>query len=112
MPAILSQRVACSRRLVCGIEFDGSIRIDVSGEPRRFVRGEAFNEKSTRKRMASEQVPSGRLEAGEIGTAMVVHDCGRQFEVECVTVDDETLAAIVTQDDVRPVERGEPGRTP
>lgn len=48
------------------------------------------------------------LEAGDVGTVVPVHDNGRGFEVEFVTLDGETYAvATVMADDVRPIRRNE-----
>jgi hypothetical protein len=49
-----------------------------------------------------------KLEVGDVGTVVLVHDGGRGFEVEFVTLDGETYAvATVTADDVRPIHRNE-----
>lgn len=48
------------------------------------------------------------LEAGDVGTVVLVHDNGRGFEVEFVTLDGETYGvATVMADDVRPIRRNE-----
>lgn len=48
------------------------------------------------------------LEAGDIGTVVLVHDGGAGFEVEFVTLDGETHAVTtLTADKVRPIERNE-----
>ena len=48
------------------------------------------------------------LEAGDIGTVVLVHAQGAGFEVEFVTLDGETLAVTTLEaDDVRPIERNE-----
>jgi hypothetical protein len=53
-------------------------------------------------------LPDLGLEAGDIGTIVLVHDGGRGFDVEFVTLAGDTLAvATVTADDVRPVDRNE-----
>lgn len=48
------------------------------------------------------------LEAGDVGTVVLVHEGGRGFEVEFVTLDGETYAVTtVSADDVRPIDRNE-----
>jgi len=48
------------------------------------------------------------LEAGDVGTVVLVHEGGRGFEVEFVTLDGETYAvATVSAADVRPIVRNE-----
>ncbi len=48
------------------------------------------------------------LEAGDIGTVVLVHDGGRGYEVEFVTLDGETHAVTtVMAGDVRPIQRHE-----
>lgn len=48
------------------------------------------------------------LEAGDVGTVVLVHDGGRGFEVEFVTLDGETVAVTtVSAGDVRPIDRNE-----
>ena len=48
------------------------------------------------------------LEAGDVGTVVLVHEGGRGFEVEFVALDGETYAvATVSAADVRPIERNE-----
>lgn len=48
------------------------------------------------------------LEAGDVGTVVLVHEGGRGFEVEFVTLDGETYAvATVSADAVRPIDRNE-----
>ena len=48
------------------------------------------------------------LEAGDVGTVVLVHEGGRGFEVEFVTLDGETVAVTtVAAGDVRPIDRHE-----
>lgn len=48
------------------------------------------------------------LEAGDIGTVVMVHGGGRGFEVEFVTLDGQRHAVTtVLADDVRPIHRNE-----
>jgi hypothetical protein len=48
------------------------------------------------------------LKAGDIGTVVLVHEGGRGFEIEFVTLEGDTLAVTtVSADDVRPIERNE-----
>lgn len=48
------------------------------------------------------------LEADDIGTVVLVHEGGRGFEVEFVTLDGETYAVTaLTADDVRPIDPNE-----
>jgi hypothetical protein len=48
------------------------------------------------------------LEAGDVGTVVLVHDNGRGFEVEFVTLDGETYGvATVMAGDVRPIRGNE-----
>lgn len=49
-----------------------------------------------------------RLEPGDIGTVVLVHESGRGFEVEFVTLDGETYAVTtLSADDVRPISHNE-----
>jgi hypothetical protein len=48
------------------------------------------------------------LEPGDIGTVMLIHEDGRGFEVEFVTLDGETYAVTtVMADEVRPIRPNE-----
>jgi hypothetical protein len=48
------------------------------------------------------------LEAGDVGTVVLIHESGKGFEVEFVTLEGETYAiATVTSDEVRPIDRNE-----
>lgn len=48
------------------------------------------------------------LEAGDVGTVVLVHDGGRGFELEFVTLDGETYAVTtVATEDVRPIHQNE-----
>lgn len=48
------------------------------------------------------------LEAGDVGTVVLVHERGRGFEVEFVTLDGETVAVTtLAAEDVRPIDRNE-----
>lgn len=48
------------------------------------------------------------LEAGDIGTVVLVHEKGAGYEVEFVALTGETLAVTtLTSDQVRPIRRGE-----
>ncbi len=48
------------------------------------------------------------LEPGDVGTVVLVHDGGRGFEVEFVTLGGETYAVTtLMRDDVRPIDRNE-----
>lgn len=48
------------------------------------------------------------LEAGDIGTVVLVHEDGRGFEVEFVTLNGETYGVTtLTTHDVRPIQRNE-----
>jgi hypothetical protein len=48
------------------------------------------------------------LEAGDVATVVLVHDGGRGFELEFVTLDGETYAVTtVSADDVRPIHQNE-----
>jgi hypothetical protein len=52
--------------------------------------------------------PQHRLEAGDVGTIVHVHDGGKAFEVEFVALDGETAAVVTLEGtQVRPVHRGE-----
>lgn len=54
------------------------------------------------------QLPELGLEAGDVGTVVLVHQGGKGFEVEFVTLEGETYAvATLTSDDVRPIDRNE-----
>ena len=53
-------------------------------------------------------LPKLGLEAGDLGTVVLVHESGRGFEVEFVTLGGDTLAVTTLMpDDVRPVDRNE-----
>ncbi len=48
------------------------------------------------------------LEAGDIGTVVLVHEDGNGFEVEFVTLDGETYAVTtLAANQVRPIDRNE-----
>jgi hypothetical protein len=48
------------------------------------------------------------LEAGDVGTVVLVHEGGKGFEVEFVTLEGETYAiTTVSSDEVRPIDRNE-----
>ena len=48
------------------------------------------------------------LEAGDVGTVVLIHENSRGFEVEFVTLDGETYAVTtVMAEDVRPIDRNE-----
>lgn len=53
-------------------------------------------------------LPDLGLEAGDVGTVVLVHEGGKGYEVEFVTLEGETHAvATVTAGDVRPIDRNE-----
>jgi hypothetical protein len=53
-------------------------------------------------------LPALGLEAGDLGTVVLVHEGGRGFEVEFVTLGGDTLAVTTLMaNDVRPVDRNE-----
>lgn len=53
-------------------------------------------------------LPDNGLEAGDIGTIVLVHDGGKGYEVEFVTLGGETIAVVtVLANQVRRVQRGE-----
>jgi hypothetical protein len=53
-------------------------------------------------------LPENGLAAGDIGTVVMVHDGGRGYEVEFVTLSGETLAVVsLTSSQVRPIARRE-----
>ena len=52
----------------------------------------------------SEPVPAENLEAGDVGTVVLVHDGGKAFTVEFTTFTGKTIAVITLDSDaVRPV---------
>ena len=56
----------------------------------------------------TKHLPELGLEAGDIGTVVLVHEAGKGFEVEFVTLDGETYAVTtLTSDEVRPIDRNE-----
>jgi hypothetical protein len=56
----------------------------------------------------TKRLPRLGLEAGDIGTVVLVHESGKGFEVEFVTLGGDTLAVTTLMaDDLRPVERNE-----
>ena len=53
-------------------------------------------------------MPDVGLEQGDLGTVVLVHDGGRGFEVEFVTLDGETVAVVtLLADQVRAINRHE-----
>lgn len=53
-------------------------------------------------------LPDLGLEAGDVGTVVLVHEGGKGYEVEFVTLEGETHAvATVASADVRPIDRNE-----
>jgi len=53
-------------------------------------------------------LPDHRLAAGDIGTVVLVHDEGKGYEVEFMTLDGETIAvATLRAEQVRPVQHDE-----
>lgn len=53
-------------------------------------------------------LPDLNLEAGDVGTVVLVHGAGSGYEVEFVALTGETLGvATLTSDQVRPIRRGE-----
>lgn len=53
-------------------------------------------------------LPDLGLDAGDVGTVVLVHVGGQGYEVEFVTLQGETYAVTtVTADDVRPIDRNE-----
>ena len=53
-------------------------------------------------------LPAHRLEAGDVGTIVLVHGGGKGFEVEFVALDGETIAVVtLTAAELRPVARRE-----
>lgn len=56
----------------------------------------------------SVELPSAGLQAGDVGTVVMVHDEGAGYEVEFITLDGETIAVeTLTAHEVRPVRHGE-----
>jgi hypothetical protein len=56
----------------------------------------------------SADLPDLDLAAGDVGTVVMVHDAGRGYEVEFVTLDGATIAVVTLEADrVRPIGRGE-----
>ena len=54
------------------------------------------------------KLPELGLDAGDLGTVVLVHQGGSGYEVEFVTLAGETLAvATLSADDVRPIDRNE-----
>ena len=53
-------------------------------------------------------LPEYDLEAGDIGAVVLVHDSGRSYEVEFVTLSGDTIAVVtVTADQIRRIQEGE-----
>jgi hypothetical protein len=53
-------------------------------------------------------VPRYGLTRGDIGTIVLVHDSGKGYEVEFVTLDGETVAVVtLAATQVRPIQQGE-----
>jgi hypothetical protein len=53
-------------------------------------------------------LPEHGLEAGDLGTVVLVHRGGEGYEVEFVTLDGETLTVVtLSGDSVRPIRPGE-----
>ncbi|MFO8013607.1 MAG: DUF4926 domain-containing protein [Phycisphaerae bacterium] len=56
----------------------------------------------------SDDVPEHGLQAGDIGTVVLVHENGAGYEVEFVTLDGQTVAVVTLEPtQIRPIERGE-----
>jgi hypothetical protein len=56
----------------------------------------------------TEALPDLSLEAGDIGTVVLIHENGAGFEVEFVTLTGETLGVTtLSNDQIRPIRRGE-----
>ena len=56
----------------------------------------------------TEAFPDLSLEAGDIGTVVLIHENGAGFEVEFVTLTGETLGVTtLSNDQIRPIRRGE-----
>lgn len=56
----------------------------------------------------TENLPDHGLEAGDIGTVVLVHRAGKGFEVEFATLSGETLAVVtVPEKAVRPIGKRE-----
>ena len=53
----------------------------------------------------TQDVPGARLEAGDIGTVVHVHEAGAGYEVEFMTLTGETLAVVTLRPaQVRPIQ--------
>lgn len=53
-------------------------------------------------------IPDEHLKAGDVGTVVHVHEGGRGYEVEFMTLDGETVAVVtVLASQVRPIRRRE-----
>ncbi|HSK71401.1 MAG TPA: DUF4926 domain-containing protein [Pyrinomonadaceae bacterium] len=58
-----------------------------------------------------EDLPEYYLQAGDIGTIVLIHQNGKGYEVEFVALDGETLAVVsVFADQVRPIRKREIAR--
>jgi len=56
----------------------------------------------------AEDLPEHGLRAGDVGTVVLVHEDGRGYEVEFVTLDGETVAVVTLKSSqVRPICRHE-----
>jgi hypothetical protein len=56
----------------------------------------------------SDDVPAHGLQAGDIGTVVLVHENGKGYEVEFVTLDGQTVAVVTLEPaQIRPIGRGE-----
>ena len=56
----------------------------------------------------AEDLPRHGLQAGDIGTVVLVHDAGAGFEVEFMTLGGQTVAVVTLEpSQVRPVGRDE-----
>lgn len=57
---------------------------------------------------SSQRTSRNSLEAGDVGTVVLIHGGRRGFEVEFLTLDGETYAVTtVMADDVRPIDHDE-----
>lgn len=56
----------------------------------------------------TKRLPELGLEAGDVGTVVLVHQGGKGFEVEFVTLEGETYAiTTLTSEDLRTIDRNE-----
>lgn len=59
----------------------------------------------------TQDIPNHGLQAGDIGTVVMVHQAGRGYTVECMTLNGDTVAVVtLPAEQVRPIRANEIAR--